>query len=123
MKWWTLAACLLATALFAVALRADVYEVTSPPAWSSHVFLRKVYSIVAFTLVGYAARRAAREHGVVLTATTTVVGTAAYSGLIEVGQSLNGSQEGLAWSLVDVACGAVGGVIALTADKKRGASS
>jgi hypothetical protein len=111
MKRWTLIACGLAIVFFALALSNAVYEFTSPFALSWHVLLRKFYSIVAFSLVGYAARRAFDEHGISRSPLVAIVALAAYSGLIEIGQALLGSQEGLLWNAVDVVCGALGGLI------------
>lgn len=111
MKRWTLIACGLAIVFFALALSNAVYELTSPFALSWHVLLRKVYSIVAFSLVGYTARRAFDEHGISRSPLVAIGAVAAYSGLIEIGQALLGSHEGLLWNAVDVVCGAIGGLI------------
>jgi hypothetical protein len=110
-KRWTILACGLAIVFFALALSTTVYEVTSPSALSWHVVLRKAYSIIAFSLVGYAARRAFDEHAISRSPLVTVLAVAAYSALIEIAQTLEGSQEGLAWNAVDVLCGALGGLI------------
>lgn len=112
MKRWTYATVAVAAVLFVLACRDDFYRLTSPPELSWHVLLRKIYSIVAFTVVGYLATRASREHG----RNTSLVGTAAvtvaaYSGLIELGQYFAGSREGLLLNAIDVACGAIGGLI------------
>jgi hypothetical protein len=113
---WTLAAGLVAGALYAIALSDAVYELTSPIALSWHVLLRKTYSIGAFTLVGYLLRRALRENGREsrrATIVACVAGVAAYSAAIEFGQWLAGSHEGLGWNTVDTICGAVGGAFAV----------
>lgn len=47
-----------------------------------------------------------------------IVGVAFYSALIEVGQHLLGSTEGLGWNVGDTLCGAVGGALAV-ADRLR----
>lgn len=112
MKPWTLAALALAVALYAVALSRDVYDLTSPPPFAWHVVLRKAYSIAAFALLGFAARRAFGEQGRHMGVWTSVGGLACYSAAIEFGQWLHGSREGLAWNAVDVACGALGGLVA-----------
>jgi hypothetical protein len=91
------------------------YELTSPHFLSWHVLLRKAYSIVAFTLVGYLYRRARVENGAVHLTVATVVAVAAYSAAIEVGQFVLGSKEGLGWNVFDTLCGAIGGLLA-TAD-------
>ncbi len=113
---WTVAAALVAAALYAIALSDAVYELTSPVALSWHVLLRKTYSIGAFTLVGYLLRRALRENGRKGRRTTIVAciaGVAAYSAAIEFGQWLAGSHEGLGWNAVDTICGAIGGGLAV----------
>jgi hypothetical protein len=111
-KPWTLAAAVVAAFFFAIALSNAVYEATSPHALSWHVALRKTYSIVAFTLVGYLFRRAVLEYGNEATPTALILAVALYSGAIEVAQFLHGSKEGLGWNAFDVACGAVGGGLA-----------
>ena len=111
MKRWTLIATGLAIVFFALALSNAVYEMTSPWFLSWHVLLRKFYSIVAFSLVGYATRRAFDEHAVARSPVATPLAIALYSGLIEAGQALLGSREGFAWNSIDVACGAAGGLI------------
>jgi hypothetical protein len=93
--------------LFALALSDDVYNVTSPPHFSGHVALRKLYSVIAFACVGAAYRYARRRSGIVETA--AAIGL--YSGLIEIGQWFT-SEESLPWNLIDVACGILGGGLA-----------
>jgi VanZ family protein len=93
-------------ALFVLALSSDVYELTSPSAFGYHVVLRKVYSIVAFAIVGVSYAFARPRSGVVETATAIAL----YSGLIEFGQWFT-SDESLTWNLVDVACGFAGGML------------
>jgi hypothetical protein len=112
---WTVAAIVVALALFAVAVSNSAYELTSPSSLSFHVWLRKTYSIGAFTLVGYLLRRAALEGGGTHPIRTAIFGTALYSAAIEAGQAFAGSHEGLAWNAIDTACGAIGGTLA-TAD-------
>lgn len=99
--------------MFVIACRQDVYLLTSPPSFEWHVLLRKTYSVVAFALVGYLLRRALVENGRVHLASTCTLGIALYSGLIEVGQFVAGSQEGLFWNAFDVLCGALGGAVAV----------
>jgi hypothetical protein len=114
---WTISAALVAAALYAIALSKAAYELTSPVSLSWHVLLRKSYSIVAFTLVGYLLRRALREHhrdNAGFTILTCIVGVAAYSAAIEVGQYFCGSTEGLGWNTVDTFCGAIGGTLAVS---------
>jgi hypothetical protein len=109
---WTTAAIVVAATLFALAINDSFYELTSPSSLSWHVLLRKGYSIIAFTLVGYLFRRSLRERGGSRFITVAVLGTACYSAAIEVGQFFAGSPEGLGWNAFDTTCGAVGGAIA-----------
>jgi hypothetical protein len=99
--------------LYTAALSNQLYDLTSPPAFSWHVVLRKLYSIIAFALLGFTLRRAlgeARKTHVIL---PCVIGVAVFSALIEVGQYLEGSQEGLGWNATDTLCGALGGALAV----------
>ncbi len=70
--------------------------------------LRKAYSVVAFSIVGFfvapLVRRPYRLRG-----DAAVV--AGFSGLIEVAQKLVGSTEGYASNAFDVMCGALGGLL------------
>jgi hypothetical protein len=100
-------------ALYAAALSQAFYELTSPSYLSWHVILRKAYSVGAFATVGYLLRRSLAEHGRDHVVVACVAGLALYSGLIEAGQFLAGSREGLGWNAFDVACGALGGLIAV----------
>jgi len=111
-KRWTIAAIVVAAILFAVACNNAIYELTSPSAFEWHVLLRKAYSIVAFTLVGYLFRRARAENGGRRFVLWTIAATAAYSAGIEVGQFFEGSKEGLGWNVFDTLCGAAGGALA-----------
>ncbi len=114
MKRWTIAAIAVASVLYVLALRDDFYHLTSPPTLAWHVLLRKIYSIVAFAVVGYLVRRALVENDRQRVVLPCILGVAFYSALIEVGQHLLGSQEGLGWNIGDTLCGAVGGTIAVT---------
>jgi hypothetical protein len=109
---WTAAAIAVAVALYAAAINNALYELTSPSSLSYHVWLRKAYSIVAFTLVGYLFRRSAHERGGTHQIAVAILGTALYSAAIEVGQFLAGSKEGLGWNAIDTICGAIGGALA-----------
>ncbi len=113
MKPWTVAALVVAAILYGVALSNSIYELTSPPALEWHVILRKFYSIVAFTLVGYLFRRSLVEWGRSDVVLPTILGVALYSAAIEVGQALMGSKEGLGWNAFDTFCGALGGTLAV----------
>jgi hypothetical protein len=97
---------LIAIVFFLVALNGDIYNLTSPPTWSWHVVLRKFYSIVAFTLVGgsfvWASGASLRTSAIVV---------AVYSGAIEAAQHILFGHEPLYWNVIDVICGAIGGVI------------
>ncbi|GAC1525140.1 MAG: hypothetical protein NVS2B8_09780 [Vulcanimicrobiaceae bacterium] len=108
---WIVLALAIPCALFVAALNNDFYNATSPPQLSFHIVMRKLYSIGAFALVGYLIARALGECGFPLHGRTVVALGAIYSGAIEVAQFGNGSQEGLAWNLFDIGCGAVGGAI------------
>jgi hypothetical protein len=112
-KRWTVAAIVVAILMYAAACSDEVYDLTSPPGFEWHILLRKAYSVVAFALVGYLLRRALIENGRLRIALTCIAAIAAYSALIEVGQFVLGSKEGLAWNAVDTACGALGGAIAV----------
>jgi hypothetical protein len=71
------------------------------------VLLRKLYSIVAFTLIGFVVHKALpRSRRPALRAAIVV---AAFSAVIEVVQKLHHAHEGLPSEAFDVACGAAGG--------------
>jgi hypothetical protein len=117
MTRWTPLAILTAVAFFVLAVSHAVYEATSPQWLTWHIALRKAYSIVAFTIVGYtfvralgARYRALDPSGRVRLACGYV---ATYSAAIEVAQYLHGSREGLAWNAFDIGCGALGGALAI----------
>jgi hypothetical protein len=112
MKPWTLATTVAGVGLYLVALSNEVYDLTSPPAFSWHVLLRKGYSVVAFALVGYLLRRSFAERERRLSPAACALAIAIYSAIIEIGQALVGSHEGLVWNAVDVACGGAGGLLA-----------
>jgi hypothetical protein len=109
---WTLATALVAATLFILALRSDVYELSSPYWLPWHVALRKAYSIGAFFCVAFLFRRALAEHGATRFTTRCIVATALYSAAIELGQFLGGGHEGPIWNAVDTLCGAIGGALA-----------
>ena len=104
MRWVLFA--VIAIGFFWAALSADVYNLTSPPAWSLHVLLRKAYSIVAFAIIGAAYAWASGA-----TVRSAAIAIAAYSAAIEVGQHFTYGLEPLYWNVVDVICGAVGGAL------------
>jgi hypothetical protein len=111
-KPWTVAATVVALALLAVAVSHSVYDITSPVWLSWHVVLRKIYSIVAFALVGVCVRKALVENGIGHLVASCICGVGAYSALIEVLQFFYGSHEGLGWNAFDTSCGALGGALA-----------
>lgn len=77
-----------------------------------HVLLRKVYSVVAFSLLGFVVHSALpRTPRPALRAALVV---AAFSAVVEVAQKLRGAHEGLASNAFDIACGALGGWLAVT---------
>jgi len=109
---WTIAAVVVALAFLALAISHSVYDLTSPAWLSWHIVLRKAYSIVAFAIVAFFVRMAARERGGTASIAGVALTLAAYSAAIELGQYLHGSREGLSWNAVDVVCGAIGGLVA-----------
>jgi hypothetical protein len=95
-----------------------VYTRTLPHRLIEHVFgegdsagvtiaLRKLYSIVAFTLLGFVLDRALPATRRPALRAALIV--AAVSALIEIAQKLNHAPEGLLSNAVDVVCGALGG--------------
>jgi len=113
--WWIVAG--IAGVIFCfLATNDTVYVATSPPSFDYYVVLRKLYSVVAFAVVGVPAALARRAEQ--RSASPAVVGliVAGYSAFIEVLQYfLDPPPEGLLWNTVDVACGFLGGVIAALA--------
>jgi hypothetical protein len=122
-KPWTLVAVAVATFFFVIAISHEIYEATSPSWLSWHVALRKAYSIVAFTIVGYLFRQALAENGKPSPPVTLIAGVALYSAAIEVAQFLHGSKEGLGWNAVDTACGALGGALSTLVPLNRPAKT
>jgi uncharacterized BrkB/YihY/UPF0761 family membrane protein len=85
--------------------------------------LRKLYSIVAFTIIGFVVHKALpRTPRPALRAALIV---AIFSGFIEIAQKLNGASEGLLSNAIDIACGALGGWLGVTLDRliRRGRTS
>jgi hypothetical protein len=110
--WWVVAVIIGALLLFA-AVNNKVYEVTSPTSFDYHVILRKIYSIVAFAMVGYPVARARALSD--RSASPLVIGgiVAGYSTIIEVLQFvLDPPYEGFVSNVLDVAYGLAGGVFA-----------
>ncbi len=80
------------------------------------VLLRKFYSIVAFALIGFVVDKALpRTRRPALRAALIV---AAFSAAIEVAQKLHHAREGPLSNAIDIACGALGGWIAVTATRR-----
>jgi hypothetical protein len=112
--------------LFWAALSHRVYSGTLPRGIIERVFgedayagpfapatlLRKFYSIVAFTLLGFIVDKALpRTRGRAL---RTALIVAAFSACIEVAQKLHHAREGPLSEAFDIACGALGGWLAVT---------
>jgi hypothetical protein len=114
---WIAVALVVAAALFWAAISNEVYDVTSPHSLSFSVLLRKVYSIAAFALVGFTADKALRPS--VRAPLLIAVLVAAYSGTIEIAQAVRGTNEGIAWNVFDVLCGAAGGWLGVVAGRIR----
>jgi uncharacterized BrkB/YihY/UPF0761 family membrane protein len=109
--------------LFWAALSHSVYRQTLPVHVLTRVFgeddsaaaatvLRKLYSIVAFTLLGFVVHAALPRSRRPALRAALIVG--AFSALIEVAQKLRHAHEGLLSNAIDVACGALGGWLAVT---------
>lgn len=75
---------------------------------SPRVLLRKLYSIIAFAVVGFFAAPLLPRPSRLRWDTALIAG---FSLLIEIAQKAIGSHEGYASNLFDIGCGAVGGVI------------
>ena len=120
--WAGLAAAAAVVVVFWAAISHSVYRETLPVHLLMRVFgeddgaaattvLRKLYSIVAFTLLGFVVHVALpRSRRPALRAALIV---SAFSALIEVAQKLRHAHEGLLSNAVDVACGALGGWLAV----------
>lgn len=111
--------------MFWAAVSHRVYNGTLPYALFEHLFgedsngewlplaavLRKVYSVAAFTLIGFVVHKAlppARRP-----ALRAALIVAAFSAVIELAQKLNHAHEGVLSNAFDVACGAFGGWLAV----------
>ena len=86
------------------------------------VILRKVYSVVAFSVVGFFADKALPRRGNRTVRATLAVAT--FSALIEIAQYLHGTREGLLSNAFDIGCGAFGGwlgvaIAHLLGDRRR----
>jgi hypothetical protein len=116
MRWaWIAVATVVAAVLFWLATSEVVYELTSPPAWSWHIVVRKSYSLFAFALLGFTADKALGPSA--RPALRAALLVAAYSGAIEIAQAWRGSHEGLRWNVTDVLFGAAGGWLGVSAER------
>jgi len=112
--------------MFYAAISLRVYRHTLPHLLLMHLFgedynegpfsilvlLRKLYSVVAFTLIGFVVDKALpRTRRPALRAAIIV---AAFSAVIEIVQKLHGAHEGPLSEAIDIACGALGGWLAIT---------
>jgi hypothetical protein len=94
---------------FALALSDSVYDVTSPGTMPHHVIVRKLYSLVCFSLLGLLFSRSLAPSGLARTVARAALVVGAYSTLVENSQHFMGSTESLKWNAVDIALGAIGG--------------
>jgi uncharacterized BrkB/YihY/UPF0761 family membrane protein len=78
--------------------------------------LRKLYSIIAFTLVGFVVHKALPPSRRPALRAALIV--AVFSAFIEVAQKLNHAQEGLFSNAIDIGCGALGGWLGVAADHR-----
>ena len=123
---WAALAGVAVAVMFWAALSHRVYSETLPLGLIDRVFgedadegpfvlrvvLRKLYSVVAFTLIGFIVDRALpRTRRRALRAALVV---AALSAIVEAAQKARGAHEGLLSNTFDVACGAFGGWLAVT---------
>lgn len=77
--------------------------------WAPHLVVRKVYSLLAFSIVGFFVAKARSNRPARTYFVDAVFLTAAFSALIEILQHAGGSAESLRSNLFDVGCGALGG--------------
>lgn len=130
---WSVVALGVAATFFWVAIRPDVDYATSPPSmarrlfgpeavifahpwWLAlHVWVRKAYSVVAFGLVGWSAHHALPASSRPVRRAAILV--AGYSLGIEIAQRLLIGPEPLLESILDVGCGALGGALAIGANR------
>lgn len=76
--------------------------------FSIRIVLRKLYSVIAFGIVGFFAAPMLPNASRIRDCALLV---AFFSAIIEVAQKLTGSPEGLASNAFDIGCGAVGGLL------------
>lgn len=100
-----------AAMLFFVALSDDIYATTLPLAhYHLAIVVRKLYSIGAFAVVGFVIARELRSDGRA-TVLWSIAGASLFSAAIEVAQHAAGAREGLKWNIIDILCGAIGGIL------------
>lgn len=83
--------------------------------FSLRTVLRKIYSVVAFTVLGFIVNRALPPTRRPALRAALIV--AIFSGFIEIAQKLNHAPEGLLSNAVDIACGALGGWLGVVLDR------
>lgn len=136
---WIVIAILVGLIMGWAALSHHIYHLTTPnglaarvfgkdvasvhhPAWLSlHVALRKLYSIVAFTLVGFVVDKALPPVRRRALRSALLVG--AFSLLVEIAQRLHHSHESTASQIFDVGCGLLGGWCAIALQPARSAAA
>jgi hypothetical protein len=115
--WWT-ATAIVAVLLFIIANSDAVYNATSPTWLDFHVLLRKMYSVVAFGVLGFFAARASQASGLRTTPLTVAWWVAVFSVAIEIAQAMSPPPEGLGWNTIDVVCGWLGGWLGAFASRR-----
>lgn len=119
---WTALAGIALLVLYWLATSHRVYNHTLPQALlervlgeddadAARVALRKLYSIAGFALAGFVADKAlgpGRNR-----ALRAAIVVAVLSALIEIGQKLHHAREGVLSNVIDIACGALGGWLAV----------
>ena len=109
---------------FWAALSHRVYSRTLPVGLLEHLFgeddggwqpvvfaLRKLYSVVAFTLIGFVVHKALPPASHPAARAAVIV--AGVSALIEIAQKARHAHEGIMSNLFDILCGAFGGWLAV----------
>ncbi|MDQ6932867.1 MAG: VanZ family protein [Candidatus Eremiobacteraeota bacterium] len=101
---------LAAVGFFAVSISPGIDEVTAPGTFARHMLLRKTYSVLAFSVLGYLlAWSHKRTSTVSLVLSAVAIG--AFSLLIEYFQYITGAHEGRIWNAADVLMGLFGGML------------
>ncbi len=97
--------------VFFAALSSDLQALTTSRTVAHPVIARKILSIGAFALAGFAASLLLRRRNLILKAAFAI---ALLSAVIEIAQRMLGSDETLRWNLIDIACGGIGGAVGST---------